>query len=97
MPNENNKISKKNHGEKPMYAPFIIYADLESFLLKIATYCNNSSESSTTKINKHTSSVYSLFTPCSFDTTKNGLDCDRRENCMKNICVDLTYHKNNHL
>ena len=28
MPNDNNKISKYNHGEKPMRVPFIIYAEL---------------------------------------------------------------------
>ena len=32
MPNEDNKISKYNHREKSMKAPFIIYADLESLL-----------------------------------------------------------------
>ena len=32
MPEEDNKISKYNHGEKSMQVPFIIYADLESLL-----------------------------------------------------------------
>ena len=53
---------------------FIIYADLESLLEKIITSHNNPEKSSTTKINKHTRSGYSLFTLCSFDTTKNKLD-----------------------
>ena len=35
---------------------------------------NNPKKSSTTKINKHTASGYSLFTYCSFDTTKSKLD-----------------------
>ena len=35
MPEEDNKILKCNHGEKSMKAPFIIYANLESFLLRI--------------------------------------------------------------
>ena len=34
MPKEDNKILKYNHGEKSMKVPFIIYADLESFLEK---------------------------------------------------------------
>ena len=38
MPNEDNKILKYNHGEKSIKAPFIIYADLESFLEKTSTY-----------------------------------------------------------
>ena len=54
-----------------MKAPFIIYADLDSLLEKRSTYHSNSEKSSTTKINNHIVSDYSLFTHCSFDTTKN--------------------------
>ena len=55
--------------------------------------CNNNPEkSSTTKINKHTLSGYSMFTHCSFDTTKNKLDYYRGKNCMKNFCLDLREH-----
>ena len=57
-----------------MKVPFIIYADLESLLAKMNSY-NNPKRSSTTKINKHTTSVCSLFRHCSFDTTKSKLDC----------------------
>ena len=66
-----------------MKVPFIIYADLECLLEKMSTYHNNHEKSSTTKINKHTPSGYSLFTYCSFDTTKNKLDYYRGKNCMK--------------
>ena len=82
---EDNKILKCNHGEKSMKVPFIIYADLESLLEKMSTCHNNSKKSSTTKINKHTTSGYSLFTHCSFDTTKNKLDYYREKNSMKNF------------
>ena len=71
---EEDKILKYNQGEKSMKVLFIIYADLESLLEKIITSHNNPEKSSTTKINKHTRSGYSLFTQCSFDTTKNKLD-----------------------
>ena len=54
MPNEDNKTPKYNHGEKSMNVPFIIYADLESFLEKMSNCHNNPKNSSTTKINKHT-------------------------------------------
>ena len=54
--------------------PFIIYADLDSLLEKMSTCHNNPKKSSTTKINKHTPSGYSLFTHCSFNTIKNKLD-----------------------
>ena len=53
---------------------------------------NNPEKSSITKINKHTLSGYSLFTHCSFDTTKNKLDYYRGKNCMKNVCLDLREH-----
>ena len=74
MPEEDNKVLKYNHGEKSIKVPFTIYADLESLLEKINTYHNNPEKSSTTKINKHTPSGYSLFTHCSFDATKNKFD-----------------------
>ena len=92
MPKEDNKILKYNHGEKSLKVPFIIYADLESLFEKMNT-CNNSpKKSSTTKINKHTASDYSLFTRCPFDTAKNKLDYYRGKNCMKNFCLDLKEH-----
>ena len=56
-----------------MKVPFVIYADLGSLLEKMNTCHNNPKTSSTTKINKHTPSGYSLFTHCSFDTTKISL------------------------
>ena len=92
MPNEDNKIIKYNQGEKSRKSSFIIYADLECLLEKISTCYNNPEESSTTEINKHTPSGYSLFTHCSFDKTKNKLDYYRGEDCMKNFCKDLKVH-----
>ena len=70
MPKKGNNILKCNHGEKPMTVTFIIYADIESLLEKISIFHDNPKKSSTTKINKHTPSGYSLFTHCSFDVTK---------------------------
>ena len=74
MPEEDNKILKYNQGEKYMNVPLVIYADLESLLEKMSTCHNTPEKSSTTKIKKHTPSGYSLFTQCSFDTTKHKLD-----------------------
>ena len=73
MPNEDNKILKYNHGEKSMKVSFIIYADLKPWLEKMSTCHNNPKNPSTTKINKHTPSGYSLFKNCLFDSTKNKL------------------------
>ena len=92
MPEEHNKVLKYNKGEKSMKVSFIIYADLECFLEKMNTFHNNLEKSSTTKINKHTPSVYSFFTHCSFDRTKNNLDYYRGKNCIKNFCLDLREH-----
>ena len=92
MPNEDNKIIKYNQGEKSIKSPFIIYADLECLLEKISTCYNNPEKSSTTEINKHTPSGYSLFTHCSFDETKNKLYYYRGEDCMKKFCKDLREH-----
>ena len=75
-----------------MKVSFIIYDDLESASEKMNTCHNNPEKSSATKINKHTASGYSLFTYCSFHTTKNKLDYYRGKNCMKNFCLDLKEH-----
>ena len=91
MPEEDTKISKYNHGENSMRATFVIYADLECLLEKMNT-CNNSKKSSTTKVNKHTPSGYSLFTCSSFDTIENKLDYYSGEDCMKKFCEDLKKH-----
>ena len=91
MPNEDNKIIKYNQGEKSIKSPFIFYADLECLLEKMDTCYNNPNESSTTEVNKHTPSVYSLFTHCSCDK-KNKLDYYRGKDCMKKFCKDLREH-----
>ena len=92
MPTKDNNIIKYNHGEKSMKLPFVIYADLECLLEKMSTCQNNPDKSSTTKINKHTPSGYSLFTHCSFDESKNKLNYYRGDDCMKKFCKDLREH-----
>ena len=92
MPTKNNNIIKNNHGEKSLKLPFVIYADLECLLEKMSTCINNPNESSTTKINKHTPSGYSIFTHCSFDKSKNKLNYYRGKDCMKKFSKDLREH-----
>ena len=92
MPTKNNNIIKNNHGERSMKLPFVIYADLECLLEKMSTCINNPNESSTTKINKHTPSGYSIFTHCSFDELKNKLNYYRGKDCMKKFSNDLREH-----
>ena len=89
MPNEDNKILKYNHEENSIKLPFIIYADLECLFEKMSTCHDNPEKSSTTKINEHTPSGYSMFTHCSFDDTKNKLDCYRGNDCMERFCKGL--------
>ena len=92
MNTKNNNIIKYNHGEKSMKVPFIIYTDLECLLEKMSTCINNPNESSTTKMNKHTPSGYSIFTHCSFDVSKNKLNYYRAKDCMKRFSKDLREH-----
>ena len=72
-----------------MKVPFIIYADLECLLKKMSTCISNPDESSTTKINKHKPSGYSIFTSCSFDESGNKLNYYRGKDCSKKFCKYL--------
>ena len=65
---------------------------MECLLEKMSTCYNNPKELSTTEINKHKPSGYSLFTHCSFNKIKNKLDYYRGHNCMKKFCKDLREH-----
>ena len=92
MPSPNNNIIKYNSGEQSLELPFIIYVDLECLLKKIDTCQNNPELSSTTKINQHITSGYSIYTTCSFDKANNKLSYYRGEDCMKRFCKDLKDH-----
>ena len=58
----------------------------------MSTCQNDPNKSSTTKINKHTPSGYSIFTNCSFDESKNKISYYRGDDCMKKFCKDLREH-----
>ena len=92
MPTKDNNTIKYNQGEKSIKLPFTIYAHLECLLKKMSTCINNPNESSTTEINKHTPSGYSIFTSCSFDESKNKINYYRGDDCMKKFCKDLREH-----
>ena len=62
------------------------------FIKKIDTCQNNPDLSSTTKINQHIPSGYSIYTNCSFDKSNNKLSYYRGEDCMKRFCKDLKDH-----
>ena len=92
MPIKSNNTIKYNHGEKSIKMPFTIYADLECLLEKMSTCQNDPNKSSTTKMNKHTPSSYSIFTHCSFDESKNKISNYRGDDCMTKYCKDLREH-----
>ena len=92
MPIKGNKTIKYNHGEKSIRIPCTIYADLECLFEKMSTCQIDPNKSSTTKINKHTPSGYSIFTHCSFDESKNKISYYRGGDCMKKFCKDLREH-----
>ena len=75
-----------------MKDPFVIYVNLEALIKKMSTCHNNPEKSSTTEINKHTPSGYSLFTNSLFDLIKIKLDWDRGTDCMEKFCKDLKEH-----
>ena len=88
MPTKNNNIIKYHHGEKSLKLLLVIYADLGCLLEKMSTCINTPNESSTTKINKHEPSGYSISTHCSFDK----LNYYRKDDCMKKFSKDLREH-----
>ena len=55
----------------------------------MSAYHNNSEKLSATKKNEQKASGYSLFTQCSFDATKNKLDCYRGKACIERFCKFL--------
>ena len=92
MPIKGKNTIKYNHGEKSIKMPFTIYADSECLLEKMSTCQNNPNKSSTTNINKHKLSDYSIFTHCSFDESKNKLNYYIGDDCMKKFCKYLREH-----
>ena len=92
MPNKDNNLIKYNQGDKSLKLPFIISADLECLLKKMSRCYNDPNTSSTTKINQHIPSGYSVYTSCSFDKSNNKLSYYRGEDCMRRFCKDLKDH-----
>ena len=62
------------------------------YIKKIDTCQNNPDLLSTTKINQHIPSGYSIYTSCSFDKSNNKLSYYRGEDCMRRFCKDLKDH-----
>ena len=89
IPKEDEKISKYNHGENSLKAPFIIYADLEFILRKEQSRQNNPKNSYTEREAKHKPSGYSWSLICSFDATKSRHNFYRGKDCIERFCKDV--------
>ena len=61
MPSEETEILEFNQYQKSNKAPFIIYADLECIIEKIDGCKNNPENSSTTKVSKHSMSIFNVY------------------------------------
>ena len=87
--NEDNKTLKYNYEEKSIKAPAIIYAEcLLEKIHHVKVILKNLIEKKT----KHTPPGHSLFANCSFDATKNELDCYKGKDFMERFCKDLRDH-----
>ena len=89
IPKEDEKISKYNHEENSLKAPFIIYADLECILKKEQSRQNNPKNSYTEREAKHKPSGYSWSLICSFDATKNRYNFYRGKDFIERFCKDV--------
>ena len=74
MHSEDTKILEFNQYPKYDKKQFIIYADLECIIEKIDGFKNNPENSSTTKVNKHIPSNFSVSKISSFRSIENKHD-----------------------
>ena len=89
MPTKLNKISKYNHGGKSLKTPFVIYANLESLLLKQQSFKNNINESYTEWKAIHEPCGYSFDLVFSFDSKESKHSFYRGKDCIKRFCSEL--------
>ena len=83
MRSEKDNILEFNQIMKSDKMPYIIYADIESLIIKIDGCANNPENSSTAKIGGHIPCGYSMPTICSFDNIENKHTLYRGKDCMK--------------
>ena len=75
MPFEDTKILEFNQYQEPDKAPFIVYADLEWIIKKTDGCKHNPEISSTTKVNEHIPSSFSMSTISSFRSIEMSTMC----------------------
>ena len=89
MSSDDTKRLQFNQYRKSDKAPFIIYAKLESSIVKINEYKNIPEKSSRTKLKEHILSGFSISTISSFKGIENKHDLYKGRDCMKKICEPL--------
>ena len=87
MPLEKDKILEFNQHMESDKMSYIIYADIESLISKIAGRANNPENSSTTKIGKHIPCGHSMSTIWAFDHIENKHTLYRGKDCVKKFCT----------
>ena len=92
MPSDDTRILEFNLYQKYDKGSFIIYADLQCIIEKIDGCKNNLESSSTTKVNKHIPTDFSMSTISLFRSIKNKQNIYRGKDCMKNFCEFLRQH-----
>ena len=88
----NDKILKLKQYLKSDKMPYIIYADIESLILKIDGCANNPEKSSTAKIGEHNPCGFSMPTIWRFDHIEDKHTLYRGKDCMKKFCESLREH-----
>ena len=89
MLEEYKNILKYYPREKLLKAPFALYADFESLLIKVQSCQNNPEKSYTERKAEYEPSGYSLGLICSFDSTKNKHYVYRGKDCVENFYKKL--------
>ena len=82
MPSKKNKILEFNQYMKSDKIPYIVYADIQSFILQIDGCANNPCG-------------YSISTIWGFDHIENKHALYRGTDCMKKLCDSLREHAKN--
>ena len=95
MPSDNTKILEFNQYWKPDKTPSIIYADIESFILKKDECKNNSEKSSTIKVGENNPCGYSMSLIWTFACIENKHNAYSDQHCIKNFCECLREHTMN--
>ena len=83
MSSQDTKILEINQNKISDEAPFIIYADLECVIQRTDGCKNNRENSSTTKVNEHIPSGFSMSAISWFRSTENKHGVYRGKDCMK--------------